>query len=94
MGVGTIVAGLASVIVGEAIIGEMTVFRATIGVIIGSVVYRLAIAVALQIKIGSLQITPSDLKLITAILVIVALTLPTFRNKIKIGIFRKGGNQE
>ncbi len=94
MGVGTIVAGLASVIVGEAVIGEMTVFRATIGVIIGSVIYRLAIAVALQIKIGSLQITPSDLKLITAILVIIALTLPTFRNKIKIGIFRRGGTQQ
>lgn len=94
MGVGTIVAGLASVIIGEALIGEMTVFRATLGVIIGSVIYRLAIAVALQIKIGSLQITPSDLKLITAILVVFALTLPTIRSKIKLEVFRKGENQQ
>ena len=94
MGVGTIVAGLASVIVGEAIIGEMTVFRATMGVVIGSVIYRLAIAIALTIKIGSLQITPSDLKLITAILVVIALTFPTIRSKIKLDIFRKGNNRQ
>ncbi len=94
MGVGTIVAGLASVIIGEALIGEMTVFRATLGVVIGSVIYRLAIAVALQIKIGSLQITPSDLKLITAILVVFALTLPVIRSKVKLEVFRKGESQE
>ena len=94
MGVGTIVAGLASVIIGEALIGEMTVFRATLGVVIGSVVYRLAIAAALQIRIGSLQITPSDLKLITAILVVFALTLPTIRSKIKLAAFRKGESQQ
>jgi putative ABC transport system permease protein len=94
MGVGTIVAGLASVIIGEALIGEMTVFRATLGVIIGSIVYRLAIAIALQIKIGPLQITPSDLKLITAILVVFALTLPVIRSKVKLEVFRKGERQE
>ena len=94
MGVGTIVAGLASVIVGEALIGELTVFRATLGVVIGSVVYRLAIAAALQIRIGSLQITPSDLKLITAILVVFALTLPTIRSKINFAAFRKGESQQ
>jgi putative tryptophan/tyrosine transport system permease protein len=94
MGVGTIVAGLASVIIGEALIGKMTVFRATLGVIIGSVIYRLAIAAALQIRIGSLQITPSDLKLITAILVVFALTLPTIRSKINLEVFRKGEGQK
>jgi putative ABC transport system permease protein len=94
MGVGTIVAGLASVIVGEALIGEMTVFRATLGVVIGSVVYRLAIAFALTIRIGTLQITPSDLKLITAILVVIALTFPTIRSKVTLDIFRKGNNRQ
>ena len=90
MGVGTIVAGLASVIVGEAVIGEMTVFRATIGVIIGSILYRLSIALALTLRIGQLHITPSDLKLITAVLVVIALTFPAVRDKVKIGVFKRG----
>lgn len=94
MGVGMIVAGLASVIVGEAVIGEMTVFRATLGVIIGSVIYRFAIAVALSLRIGKLQITPSDLKLITAVLVVIALTVPVVRDKVKVGIVRNGGDGE
>ncbi len=90
MGVGTIVAGLASVIVGEAVIGEMTVFRATIGVIIGSILYRLSIALALTLRIGQLHITPSDLKLITAVLVVIALTFPAVRDKVKIGVLKRG----
>ena len=89
-----IVAGLASVIVGEAVIGEMTVFRATLGVIIGSVIYRFAIAIALSLRIGKLQITPSDLKLITAVLVVIALTLPAVRDKVKVGIVRTGEGGE
>lgn len=94
MGVGTIVAGLASVIIGEAIMGEMTVFRATLGVIIGSVLYRLAIAFALSLRIGGFVISPSDLKLITAILVVFALMFPTVRQKVKIGAFKRGGDKE
>jgi putative ABC transport system permease protein len=94
MGVGMIVAGLASVIVGEAVLGEMTVFRATLGVVIGSVIYRFAIAIALSLRIGKLQITPSDLKLITAVLVVIALTLPVVRDKVKVGIVRNGGDGE
>jgi len=94
MGVGMIVAGLASVIVGEAVIGEMTVFRATLGVIIGSVIYRFAIAFALSLRIGKLQISPSDLKLITAVLVVIALTLPVVRDKVKVGIVRNGRGGE
>jgi putative ABC transport system permease protein len=83
MGVGTIIAGLAAVIIGEAFIGEQSLFRSTIGVILGSVIYRLAIAAALSFRFGSLSLTPSDLNLITAILVIVALTFPTFRQRLK-----------
>jgi putative ABC transport system permease protein len=94
MGVGTIVAGLASVIIGEALLGEMTVFRATLGVIIGSIIYRLAIAFALSLRIGGFVISPSDLKLITAILVVFALMFPTVREKVKIGAFKKGGDKK
>ena len=83
MGVGTIVAGLASVIIGEAFIGERSVVTATLGVILGSVIYRLVIAAALSFKFGSLSLTPSDLNLITAVLVIIALTFPRVRRRMK-----------
>lgn len=72
MGTGMIVIGLASVIVGEVLFGNMTIFRATLAVIGGSVVYRLVIALALR---AGLQ--PSDMKLITALIVVIALLFPT-----------------
>ncbi|HMK36033.1 MAG TPA: ABC transporter permease [Desulfomonilaceae bacterium] len=83
MGVGTIVAGLASVIIGEAFMGDRSVFVATASVILGSVLYRMAIAAALSFRFGALSLNPSDLNLITAILVIGALTLPRVRNRLK-----------
>ncbi len=83
MGLGTIIAGLASVIIGEAIIGERSVFVATLGVIAGSVVYRLAIAAALSFRIGDFSLAPTDLNLMTAALVIVALTFPRIRKRVK-----------
>jgi putative ABC transport system permease protein len=84
MGIGTIVAGLASVILGEAVISDRNVFRAVVGVIIGSIIYRIAIAVALSFKIGALQMTPSDLNLMTSILVVIALIFPGIRKKLGI----------
>ncbi|MDQ7782286.1 MAG: ABC transporter permease [Desulfomonilaceae bacterium] len=84
MGVGTIIAGLASVIIGEAFMGERSVFVCTLGVILGSVLYRLAIATALSFRFGSLSLTPSDLNLITAVLVIAALTFPRVRQRLRI----------
>jgi len=83
MGVGTIIAGLASVIIGEAFLGERSVLIATLGVIVGSVVYRLAIAAALTFRFGNLSLTPSDLNLITAALVVAALTFPTIRQRLR-----------
>ncbi|MGD8369213.1 MAG: ABC transporter permease [Desulfobacterales bacterium] len=76
MGVGTIIAGLASVIVGETILGSAGVGRACMAALFGSVVYRIAIALALGVKWGRFSFTPSDLNLITAALVVVALTFP------------------
>ncbi len=83
MGLGTIIAGLASVIVGEAFVGERALWVRTCGVILGSVIYRLAIAAALSFRVGSLSLTPSDLNLMTAILVIIALTVPQMRRRLK-----------
>jgi putative ABC transport system permease protein len=81
MGVGTIIAGLASVIVGETVFGSKTVSRAIVACIVGSVVYRLAIALALGLKIGDFSFTPSDLNLITAALVVIALTAPKIKKR-------------
>ncbi|WP_022849620.1 ABC transporter permease [Limisalsivibrio acetivorans] len=82
MGIGIIVAGLASVILGEALVSSNGVVKAVIGVILGSIAYRLAIAVALTLKIGDFRLSPSDLNLITAILVVIALMFPGLRSKI------------
>ena len=79
MGVGTIIAGLASVIVGETLFGRGGITRGCIAAILGSVVYRVAIAAALSFKLGALAFTPSDLNLITALLVVLALTAPMIK---------------
>ena len=79
MGVGMIVIGLASVIIGEAIFGTRTVFMATLAVVIGAIIYRIVIAVALRIELFE----ASDLKLVTALIVIVALVVPYVRRVMK-----------
>ena len=71
MGIGLIVAGLASVIIGQAIFGQRTVLVAASAVVLGSVIYRLVIQLALMIGFN-----PNDMKLISAVLVVVALLLP------------------
>ncbi|MEO1402922.1 MAG: ABC transporter permease [Cyanobacteria bacterium J06635_1] len=74
LGVGTVVAGLATVILGEAIFPNPTVRWATFAVIAGSLIYRLAIALALNADF--LGFRAQDLNLVTAILVVIALVLP------------------
>jgi putative ABC transport system permease protein len=81
MGIGTIVAGLASVILGESLLGRETVARQTLSAVTGSLVYRFAIALALSYNVGFLRLTPSDLNLITALLVVVCLTFPFVRKR-------------
>ncbi|NBI29009.1 ABC transporter permease [Chengkuizengella marina] len=77
MGVGMIVIGLASVIIGEAIFGHKTVFRATLAVLLGAIVYRMVIALALQLNMNA-----EDLKLITALIVVAALILPKIQKSL------------
>ncbi len=74
MGIGMIVIGLASVIIGEVVIRTSKIPLATLGVIVGAIIYRLAIALALQ-----LGFAPTDLKIVTAVLVILSLGAPTLR---------------
>lgn len=81
MGVGTIIAGLASVIVGETVFGRGGITRGCIAALLGSIVYRLAIALALGLKWGAFTFTPSDLNLITALLVVLALMTPQIKKR-------------
>jgi len=79
MGIGMIVIGLASVIIGEAIFGTGSVFRATLAVVLGSIVYRIVVALALRVE----WLDASDLKLITALIVIIALVFPSVQRFMK-----------
>lgn len=79
MGVGVIVVGLAAVILGEATFSTRTIILATIGCVIGSILYRVVVAVALNADFIGLQ--AQDLKLVTAVLVVLAMTLPGARQK-------------
>lgn len=85
MGVGTIVIGLASIMIGEVLFSKRTYFHRLAGVIIGSVVYRIIIAIVLRISMNSnfvIKITADDMKLITAIIVIIALVTPDLKTKV------------
>jgi len=81
MGLGTIVAGLACVIIGISIIKIPTIFWRTIAVLVGSLVYRLIMIIALRYGY-SLGFKPGDLKLISVLLVIIALSVPFIKGKL------------
>jgi len=76
MGIGMVVWGLASVIIGEALVGTNQVGLTIIGAVMGSVLFRLMVAVALR-----WGLSPNDLKLITTIFVFFALIVPQFLRK-------------
>ena len=80
MGIGTIVIGLASVIIGEVILGADSFSTSLIAVVLGSVIYRVVIAIVLY-----LGMPPNDLKLFTAIIVMIALALPLLKAKVRMG---------
>lgn len=80
-GVGTIVVGLAAVILGQTLIPGKKIWVAVVAVIIGSVLYRLAVAFALSSGMFGLQ--ASDLNLVTAVLVAVALVMPRLKRNSK-----------
>lgn len=79
MGVGMIVIGLASVIIGEALFGKKSIFRTTLAVVLGAIVYRLIYALALRIEWMDAQ----DMKLITAVIIVGALIIPTVRSAVR-----------
>ena len=78
MGTGTIVIGLASVIIGEVLFGTRNFMNWLLAVVGGSIVYRVVIAFVL--KMGMNQ---NDMKLLTASIVVIALAMPLIKEKIK-----------
>ena len=84
MGVGAIVIGLASIIIGEAIFAKVkNFFLILTGIVVGSVVYRIVVALVIYSGMPS-----TDLKLMTAVVVIVALCIPQIRSAVS-GLFKK-----
>lgn len=77
MGIGTIVAGLAGVIIGEVVFGIRSISWVLFSVVGGSITYRLLIALSLR-----MGIQPTDVKLLTAVLVVIALASPAVRQKV------------
>lgn len=78
MGTGTIVIGLASVIIGEVLFGTRNFMNWLLAVVGGSIVYRIVIAIVL--KMGMNQ---NDMKLLTAIIVVIALAMPLIKGKFR-----------
>ena len=70
MGTGTVVIGLASVIIGTSLFKKVTFFRVTTSVVIGSIIYKACVALAIKLGLPS-----TDLKLITAVLFLIILVL-------------------
>ena len=79
MGIGMVVWGLASVIIGEALIGSISLGFTIIGAVMGSVLFRLMVAIALRWGLD-----PNDLKLITAAFVFVALVMPALARRLNL----------
>ncbi|WP_019673339.1 ABC transporter permease [Psychrobacter lutiphocae] len=83
IGVGTIVIGLAAVIMGETILPAKRIWLITLAVILGAIVYRLIIQVALSSKLlRDIGFQSSDVQLLTALMVVLALVLPNIKSKI------------
>ncbi|MFZ5974964.1 MAG: ABC transporter permease [Bacillota bacterium] len=74
MGIGSIVIGLASVIIGEVLFGTRNFLNTLISLVLGAVTYRIIIAFVLE-----LGLVPTDLRLFTAITVAIALSFPVFK---------------
>ncbi len=78
MGIGMVVWGLASVIIGQALVGPASWGLTIVGAVMGSILFRLMVALALRWGLN-----PNDLKLVTAIFVFAALVLPAAMKRVR-----------
>lgn len=95
MGVGTIVIGLAAIMIGEVLFSKRTYIHRLIGVVMGSVIYRIIIAFVLRISLTAdfvIKITTDDMKLITAIIVVIALVAPRIQKAAAVKSSMKEGS--
>jgi len=90
MGIGVIVIGLASVIIGEVVFNDKNNHKVFIAVVLGSILYRVILAFVL-----SAGINPNDFRLFSALILAIALSVPLIRNKLNLNLSafvkRKGG---
>jgi putative ABC transport system permease protein len=77
MGIGILVTGAAAVLIGEAIFGDRSIERWVVSAVVGVLIYRLLVALALRVGFE-----PVDLRLITAALLLGALAVPQLRGRI------------
>jgi putative ABC transport system permease protein len=84
MGVGMVVWGLASVIIGESLVGSSRFGLLITGAVMGSLLFRLLVAIALRWGLD-----PNDLKIVTASFVFIALVAPSILRKLKPAIVEK-----
>src|SRR3546814_4635761 len=81
MGIGTIVIGLAAGIVGESVMPSRRLVVTTLAVIVGAILYRFFIALALNVDFIGLK--AQDLNLVTAVLVTIALVIPLIKQRLR-----------
>ena len=86
MGSGMVVISFASIIIGSVIIKNRNITLGLLSVVIGSVIYRLIIALIL-----TTNFPPSYLKLISALVVIIALSIPNFKKRMELNKMRRAG---
>lgn len=90
MGTGMVVIGLASLIIGEVLVGgHRSILHSLAGAVLGAIVYRLIIAVALRTSISA-----SNLKLVSAIIVAAAISYPAIKERVEFYKLRKAGKQD
>ena len=87
MGEGAIVIGLACLFIGEVLFGKKNILRALIAIVFGAIIYRFIIAIVLELGMRA-----SDLNLITAAAVALALFLPTAKNRLVFNVKRGKGS--
>ena len=89
-GTGIVVIGLACLIIGETVLGRRGVARGVIATVIGSIIYRFIYAIVLYTKIMPVQ----GLKLITAVIVALAIAFPTIRKWAALKMQRHAGRED
>lgn len=88
MGVGMVVMGLASLIIGEVIFGKKSIIQNAVVAVIGSMIYRLIIAAAFEVNISA-----SSMKLVSAVIVVLAISYPTIKEQIELSKKKRRGSK-